>query len=118
MTQARTSFVPTQKIVGLQVIDIKGTLVGSVKDVAVDVKAKEIKLIVSTRSQTEVDIPWSDIQSIEDVVLLSKEMEIPKAVAPVAVAPEPTRLVSSCPNCGTSVPSHAKFCPRCGTKIR
>ncbi len=115
-------YVPSQKIMGMQVIDLKGTMVGSVKDVAFDVKQKDMALVVATKARTEIEVPWSSIQSIEDVVLLGKEIELPSPVSaapqPSPVAPPIVQASSPCPNCGTMVPSHGRFCPKCGAKLR
>lgn len=112
-------FVPTQKIMGMQVIDNKGSSVGNVKDIGVNVIEKKINLIVTTKARTDLQIPWEDIQSIVDVVLVGKEVEIPKgpeiAQAPVPPPPPPP---NNCPNCGTPVIPIARFCPKCGTKLK
>jgi hypothetical protein len=81
-------FVPTQKIVGMQVIDSKGS-----------------------------SVPWEDIQSIVDVVLLRKEVEVPK-VAEAAQPRVPPPGSSHCASCGAPVISTARFCPKCGTKLK
>jgi len=110
---SQKKFVPFQKIVGMQTIDLKGTLVGTVRDVAVNVTEKEMALIVATRGKTDMEIPWSQIQSIEDVVLLNKAVEVPALPTPPSLGPPAT---ATCPNCGAAIPAHAKFCPKCGSK--
>jgi len=117
MSEKKGEFVPAQKFIGMQVIDSKGSAVGTVKDLGVNVVEKKFNLIVATRARSEVQVSWEDIQSVVDVVLLRKEIEIPKAAepAPTAVPPPPT---STCPNCGTSVIPTARFCPKCGSKLK
>jgi len=108
--------VSSQKLVGMQVIDVKGIMVGSVRDVGVDLTDKRLVLYVTTKAKTELEIPWESIQSIEDVVLLNKQVEVPavSAPSPAVVAP-PTTIV--CPNCKSVLPARAKFCAKCGSKL-
>lgn len=112
--------IPAQKLTGMQVIDTKGALVGAVKDVGIDLNEQKLILIVTTRAKTDIEITWSDIQSIEDVVLLGKEIEIPEIPASTSQVPPspPAAVVTVCPTCKTTVPAHAKFCPKCGKPIR
>jgi len=118
MTEKKGEFIPAQRIMGMQVIDSKGSSVGSVKDVGVNVMEKRINLIVTTKAGSELQVSSDDIQSIVDVVLLRKEIETPKAPeAPQAPSPAPPPP-SNCPNCGAPVIPTARFCPKCGTKLK
>ena len=63
MTEKKGEFVPSQKYTGMQVIDSKGSSVGAVKDVGVNVVERKINLIVTTRAGSDIQIPWDDIQS-------------------------------------------------------
>jgi sporulation protein YlmC with PRC-barrel domain len=117
MTERKGEFVPTQKIMGMQVIDSKGSSVGSVKDVGVNVVEKKFNLIVTTRTRSEVQISWDEIQSIVDVVLLRKEIELPRISQATPVGPPPPPPMT-CPNCGASVVATARFCPKCGNKLK
>jgi sporulation protein YlmC with PRC-barrel domain len=116
MTEKKGEFVPAQKFIGMQVIDSKGSAVGTVKDLGVNVIEKKFNLIVSTRAKSELQVSWEDIQSVVDVVLLRKEIEVPK-VAESVPAPVPPPPMNNCSNCGTSVVPTAKFCPKCGRKL-
>jgi sporulation protein YlmC with PRC-barrel domain len=120
-------FVPTERFAGMQVIDSKGSMVGNVKDVSVDFRNKALAFRVATKAHTEMDIPWDEILSQEDVVLLKDEVELPTAketITPpsiIPVGPPSGPVVQAaiiCPSCGTSVPGHAKFCPRCGANLK
>ncbi len=120
MTEKKGETVPSQKFIGMQVIDSKGSAVGTVKDVGVNVVEKKFNLIVATRAGSEIQIPWDDIKSVVDVVLLTKEIAVPKVPevtqAPVPSPPPPPP--SNCRNCGTPVIATARFCPKCGTKLK
>jgi len=118
MTEKKGEFVPTQKFMGMQVIDSKGTSVGTVKDVGVNVVEKKFSLVVTTRAGSELQVSWDDIQSVVDVVLLRKEIEIPKVAEVAQVPPPPPPPPSTCPSCGTSVIPTARFCPKCGSKLK
>ena len=115
MSKKEGEFVPAQKFIGMQVIDSKGSSVGTVKDLGVNIVDKKFNLIVTTRARSEIQISWEDIQSVLDVVLLRKEIELPKTAEPGLPAPPPMNI---CPNCGTSVLPTGKFCPKCGTKLK
>ena len=118
----KKSYLPSQKFLGKQVIDLKGALIGNVKDLAVSVGDLDLALVVTTKGGSDIQVPWSEIQSIEDVVLLNKTVELPSAPAAPTVTPTPLPAAPSatvdCPSCKAAVPSHAKFCPRCGSRIR
>jgi len=118
---SKKKIISGQKLFGMQVIDVKGTLVGTVRDVGVDVDEKQLILFVTTRAKTDVEVTWSSVQSMEDVVLLSKEIEMPLTPGPVQQPPSPppppvTKTI--CPKCGFAPPEHAKFCPKCGGNLR
>lgn len=118
---SKRKIISGQKLFGMQVIDVKGTLVGTVRDVGVDVDEKQLILFVTTRAKTDVEVTWSSVQSMEDVVLLSKEIEIPPTSGPVQQAPSPPPppvTKTTCPKCGFTPPEHAKFCPKCGGNLR
>jgi sporulation protein YlmC with PRC-barrel domain len=100
----------------MQVIDSKGSVIGNVKDVSVDFHNRNIAFRVATKTGGDLDVQWDDVLSLEDVVLLKKELELPKPQTPPV--PPPVQAVLICPTCGASVPGHAKFCPKCGTSIK
>ena len=111
-------FSPVQRFVGLQVIDTKGVLVGNVKDVSVDFHNRALAFVVAKNGR-EVNVPWEDVLSLEDVVLLNKELPIPADTPVVGVQQPPVvQAMLICPNCGTSAPGQAKFCPKCGRSLK
>jgi sporulation protein YlmC with PRC-barrel domain len=99
----------------MQVIDNKGSMIGNVKDVSVDFRNKELAFRVATKAHTEIDMSWDDVLSVEDVVLLKKEVQLEAATSPPTTT---VQAVMICPSCGTSAPSHAKFCPKCGGSLK
>jgi len=118
----KKTYVPSQNFIGKQTIDVKGALIGTVKDLAVSVGELDLALVVATKSGADIQIPWAEIQSIEDVVLLNKTIDLPKVpehptVIPTPI-PSPSVPTTQCPSCKTTVPSHAKFCPKCGARIK
>jgi sporulation protein YlmC with PRC-barrel domain len=121
MPKEQGKYVPSQRFSGMQVIDSKGSLIGNVKDVSVDFMNRALAFRVSTKARTEMDVGWDDVLSVEDVVLLKKEMDVvvqgPQPTSPAPPAPAVQAMII-CPSCGTSAPGHAKFCPKCGTNLR
>jgi len=103
---------------GLQVIDTKGVLVGNVKDVSVDFRNRNLAFVVVTKNGSEIDVSWDDVLSLEDVVLLKKEITIPAGKA-ASTQPQPVvQELLICPSCGASTQGQAKFCPRCGHSLK
>jgi sporulation protein YlmC with PRC-barrel domain len=104
----------------MQVIDMGGVMVGSVKDVSVDFQNKTLAFRVTTRNNTELDIEWDDILAVQDVVLLKKSVDLATS-APPTIPSTPTQPTGEaqviCPKCGSSTPARAKFCRSCGTSI-
>ncbi|MGC8849683.1 MAG: zinc-ribbon domain-containing protein [Candidatus Bathyarchaeia archaeon] len=123
------NYVSYQAIIGKQVVDMKGALIGEVTDLAFDFKKPEIILRVKTKTRGEMEVPSSDILSVEDLILLKKEVKLPKVEAeiappptlpprpPEARIPEPVPTII-CPSCGAKAPSRAKYCPKCGNKLK
>jgi len=97
-----------KQIFGRNVVDPSGSMIGRVSDVAFENQTKELRLMVETREKSTISIPWSDIQAVEDVVLLSKPIELPRG------RPGEVR----CPTCKTKVPENSRFCSVCGARIR
>jgi sporulation protein YlmC with PRC-barrel domain len=123
MSKSEMKYKQAQHFVGMQVIDTKGTVVGNVKDVSVDFQSKSLAFRVTTKNRSELDMNWDDVQSVEDVVLLKKEVDL-TSMSETQASPSTNesqvtvQAVLLCSNCGTSAPGHAKFCPKCGTALR
>jgi len=125
-----------ESVVGKQVIDSNGRILGSVKDIALDLKSKGFSLKVVTKSGAEVSVQVEDIAASGDVILLNKTMMIqessvppatpaptvqspPTPQVPAAVAPAPqTQPTGLCPSCGYQNDPSSRFCIKCGTKLR
>ena len=119
MSEKSSKFLPVQRFVGLQVIDTKGVLVGNVKDISADFHNRELAFVVVAKNGRELDVSWEDVLSMEDVVLLKKEITVPPQEAKSSTQPPPlVQAVLICPNCGGSAPGQAKFCPKCGTALK
>jgi sporulation protein YlmC with PRC-barrel domain len=114
-------FMPLQQFIGLQVIDTRGSLVGNVKDISLDFENKAISLKVATKNKGEMDLGWDDVQSVEDVVLLKKQVDLsptPQEKQPNSSGEEPVQALLICSSCGASSPARAKFCSRCGADLK
>ncbi len=111
-----------ERFVGMQVIDNKGFVIGNVKDVSVDFQNRDLAFRVGTKAGSELDFAWDDILSVQDVVLLKREVELASVAGdatPSHSAPAPTvQALVICSSCGTSAPSHAKFCSKCGVSLK
>jgi sporulation protein YlmC with PRC-barrel domain len=114
----KLKFVPAQRFSGMQVIDSKGMLVGNVKDVSVNFKERGLAFLVTVKNRTELDVPWEDVTSVEDVVLLKKEIELSSEEGAEILSPPTVQATLTCLSCGASAPVHAKFCPKCGHSLR
>ncbi len=135
------NYVPTQTLVGKQVFDTKGGFVGKIQDVLIDPDELDVALLIDFKSGEVLEIPWSEVQSVEDVILLKKQVKVyetkatrakpakaAEPVRPVVPSPPPPRVESpptppppqmkTCPKCGAKAPTHAKFCPKCGNSLK
>jgi sporulation protein YlmC with PRC-barrel domain len=110
-----------QRVIGLEVIDTNGSVIGSVKDVAVEFQNKDVSLKVTTKNKTEMEFSWDDVQSVEDVVLLKRGVDLsatkPNGLGESSNAQAVQALVI-CPSCGSSAPVHAMYCSKCGCDLK
>jgi sporulation protein YlmC with PRC-barrel domain len=121
MPKETGKLVPVQQVIGLQVIDTRGSMIGSVKDISVDFEGKSISFHVTAKNSTELDFNWDDVQSVQDVILLKKQVDLPSAPtdhASNSSNPPTVQALIICPSCGASTPAHAKFCSKCGTSLK
>lgn len=119
MPKENSKSLPVEQFMGLQVIDTKGSLVGTVKDILVNFTSREISIRVSTKSKGELDFGWDEVQSVEDVLLLKKEVDVSsEETEDDAATARTVQTAVICPNCGASVPARAKFCSKCGSDLK
>ncbi|MFQ6075302.1 MAG: PRC-barrel domain-containing protein [Candidatus Bathyarchaeia archaeon] len=122
-------FLTRDKIIGKQVIDSEAMIVGSVKDLSIDFEAKEIAILITSKTGAEVTVLMGDISNAGDVILLNKTVELPpppeappEAPPPpppeaVPEAPPPEKQPGLCLQCGYLNALGAKFCIKCGNKL-
>jgi sporulation protein YlmC with PRC-barrel domain len=121
-------YLSRDKIIGKQVIDSKGMIIGNVKDLSLDFETKGIAIVINTKAGTEIVIEGGNVINVGDVILLSKEIELPEAPAiarmqetpqvipsPASAIP-PTKL-GLCKVCGFQNDENSRFCIKCGAKL-
>ena len=115
MSEKHSESIPTQKLTGMQVVNSKGAIIGSVKDLAINPTNREVFLLIETKEGDHIEISLIDVSSIEDVILLAKsESEPPTPHMPT----QTTAANIVCSTCGSSLPAHAKFCAKCGSHLK
>ena len=122
--QEEKKSIPRSKVVGMPVYNPDGYLVGNAQDLGVFPGEQKITLIIKTKFGTTVEVSWSDVGPIGDIIILSKpvKLEVPEAQAaaqPVAAqqaATQPsaaaTPAVVLCPKCGkpaTYIPQYQRY---------
>lgn len=109
------------EIAGKDVFDSTASKIGVVKDLSLDASG-DISLVVEDKKGEETFIPYGQVSSIGDAVLLSKALEEPKKEVPkeeISEAPPtpPAEVAPVCANCGQKNKTGTKFCIKCGTKL-
>jgi sporulation protein YlmC with PRC-barrel domain len=118
-------FIKRGEVVGKQVVEKRGYVIGTVKDLSFSITPEGVELAISVDSAgRELNIPWAEIQAIGDVVLLKSQYEKPTpapALATTPPVPPPTPIGAGlekiCPYCEFKNPPDAKFCVRCGRRL-
>ena len=77
-SETMSASIGQSKMIGKQVYNPNATLVGTVADIGLVPGQKEITLQVRTAAGAIMDIKWEEISAVGDVVILSKEKEVPK----------------------------------------
>lgn len=112
------------KLVGKQVYNPNGTLVGTVQDVVLPVGEGEISLQVLSKYRTNEVVQWTDIGAAADILILKKaiQLKVPtieeaaNLVQPVQPAESGGMLSRITGKSGK--PESAQKCPTCGGNLR
>ncbi|RJS73945.1 zinc-ribbon domain-containing protein [Candidatus Bathyarchaeota archaeon] len=122
-------FIKRSEVVGKQVVERRGYIIGTVRDLSFALTAEGVELAITVDSGgKEVSIPWEEIQAIGDVILLKTQHERPPTPPPTTATPTPMPTAAPtalppvgiekvCPYCGFKNPADAKFCVRCGRRL-
>lgn len=112
MSQAKERSVTRDRLIGMQVIDGDGYLVGTVKDISFTVGKVSIQLCIEGKDGAIKEIPWEDVQAVGDFVLLKQR---PAQV--VATQQSQASQTPLCPTCGgplTWIPQYQRwYCYKC-----
>jgi sporulation protein YlmC with PRC-barrel domain len=118
----------SKDIIGKQVIDVNAKIIGTVKDVSFDLAAKNIHLIVSTKTGVDIVINVEDVTGMDEVTLLSKSVELPPSQqqtespteAPQPTPPTPVSPAEAgfCSICKYQNDVDSNFCIKCGAKLK
>ncbi|NWG08913.1 MAG: PRC-barrel domain-containing protein [Nitrososphaerales archaeon] len=101
--------ITKEKVVGMQVINGEGSLIGTVKDVSFAIGEAKMFMVVEMKDGRTQEFPWEDIQAASDFVLLKPKPKIE------AITPTPASVASTqtlCPACGkplTYYPEHKRW---------
>ncbi|RLE85904.1 MAG: hypothetical protein DRJ39_00795 [Thermoprotei archaeon] len=116
--------VSRSQLMGKQVYNPDGELVGEVVDVSFTIGEVKIVLIVKGKWGGEIDIPWENVMAAKDIVILKEPVEIPKvpevtsAVTPTSTPAAPVEEKKKkgfkLPLLKKEEPEEAKICPFCG----
>ncbi|AWR97454.1 zinc-ribbon domain-containing protein [Acidianus sulfidivorans JP7] len=93
-----------EDLVGKQVINQEGNIVGIVKDTGYDAEGK-MAIIVATKDNKEEYYSITEIRGIGDVIVL-RDIQTQAPVNGIV-----------CPNCGYLNPAGSNYCIRCGAKL-
>jgi len=86
----------------MQVYNPDAKLVGTVKDIGlVPGETGNIVLIVTTKYQQDLEIEWSKVAEVGDIILLAEKVEVtPPATLTETTVTTPTAEAKICPTCG------------------
>jgi sporulation protein YlmC with PRC-barrel domain len=107
--------ISVKEILEKKVIDNKGTLIGVIKDIELSL-AGQINASIVTKTGDLIEIPFSDISSVMDFVLLKETDKIIRRKS--QSKKDGSKKIIVCNKCGIKAPGIAKFCPKCGNKIK
>ncbi|MEM2909973.1 MAG: PRC-barrel domain-containing protein [Nitrososphaerota archaeon] len=110
------------QLIGKQVYNPDGTLVGTINDVELIIDRNEVALQVQTKYGTIEYVPWANVNTVGDILLLKEKVEIQAPSAPPLEVPKPTpqTVTEKLGGIGESLKSIVKSsgvkCPTCGEK--
>jgi sporulation protein YlmC with PRC-barrel domain len=120
-----SKYLSRDKIVGKQVIDSNGVIMGTIKEIAFDLPGGKMSITVTDEKGKDTEITSDDISALGDVMLLkapqmSVTIEAPQKPSTLTkAAPAPSATSSGpCPNCGYQNETESRFCIKCGTKLK
>lgn len=108
--------ISVKEILEKKVIDNNGTLIGVIKDIELSL-AGQINVSIETKTGDLIEIPFSDISSVMDFVLLKETAKIINKRKSQSKK-DVSKKIIVCNKCGIKAPGIAKFCPKCGNKIK
>jgi sporulation protein YlmC with PRC-barrel domain len=97
--------VTKDMLVGMDVIDGEGKLVGTVKDVAFMVGKMGLSLYIESKKGEGKNVTWEDVQAVGDYVILKPE-------AAQETQPQQQAAPQVCPTCGgplTFIPQYQRW---------
>jgi sporulation protein YlmC with PRC-barrel domain len=99
------------RLIGMQVYDSEGNVVGAVQDIAFTVGKMGMTLIVETKKGDSKEVAWDDIQAAGDIVVLKpkgNQVSPMQTAEPAQTQAQPT----TCPTCGgplTYIPQYKRW---------
>jgi sporulation protein YlmC with PRC-barrel domain len=111
----KNDLISVKEILEKRVIDNKGTLIGAIKDIELSL-AGQINASIETKTGDLIEMPFSDIGSVMDFVLLKDTTNI--TIKRKKQSKKVSNRTIVCDKCGIKAPDIAKFCPKCGNKIK
>jgi sporulation protein YlmC with PRC-barrel domain len=105
--------VTKDMLVGMQVIDAEGHIVGTVRDVAFMVGKTGISLYVESKKGEGRNITWEEVQAVGDFIILKPEQAQEPQPQPLQ-AQQPQQVCPTCNGPLTYIPQYQRmYCYRC-----
>lgn len=113
MSKQEKKAMTKDRLIGMQVYDSEGSLMGQVQDLAFTVGKMGMTLIVGTKSGESQEIAWEDIQAAGDIVVLKPKGSQAATTPTVTQATQPVQTQAPiCPTCGgplTYIPQYQRW---------
>ena len=100
-----------RSIFGMDVFDESAKRIGKAKQVGVD-SNQELVLVISDVSGNDVNISWSRIGTVGEVIFLGKSSNTEEKIEKI-----PAGEGLRCPTCNFDNKPDSKFCESCGTQL-